>query len=367
MKPSAGCSPQRSRNCDGSKLERTIRHRLRNEELPEAQRIYWAAAGFLLAPCRYSRELQGFTNEPDRLAVLLDFQCRLGFPHQVARRFEASELRLLIAITRVALAGVELTGERREVMSRLVRALSPLQTQEAVDILQELKDDPGFAPWASDVSLAIEIQSARRRMREFQRCGIDQVANTLENGRPANAGDLTALVAAELAMLAQQARDGSASFWRQFWNVDRHNRVWKPRPEESCRDLVLFALQHRLGRLGIDAQPEGTYADDKRSDIRVAYDRFNVPIEIKRSCHPDLWTAIKNQLVLKYTRDPGAKGFGIYLVFWFGPDNQCKPTALKGWVPADAGELESQLDEQVLDSHRSRISVCVMDVSKSER
>ena len=355
------------KSCDGYKLERTIWHRLRNEELPEAQRIYWAAAGFLLAPCRYSRELQGFTNEPDRLGALLDFQCRMGFPHQVARRFEASELRLLIAMTGVAMASVKLTAARREVMSGLIRGLSPLLTQEAVEILQELKDDPDFAPWALDISLAIEDQSARRRMREFRLCGIDEVARTLENGRPANAGDLAALVAAEIAMLAHQMRDGSASFWKHFWNVDRYNRATDPRPEESCRDASLFALQRRLDRLGIDAQPEGTYADDKRSDIRMAYGGFNVPVEIKRNCHPDLWTAIKNQLVLKYTRDPGAKGFGIYLVFWFGRDNQCKPTALEGWVPADAGELESRLTEQVPDSQRSRISVCVMDVSKSER
>ena len=355
------------RSCDGNQLERTIRHRLRNEELPEAQRIYWAAAGFLLAPCRYSRELQGFANEPERLGALLDFQCRMGFPHRVARRFEASELRLLIAMTGVAMAGVKLTEARREVMSGLIRGLSPLLTQQAADILQQLKDDPDFAPWALDIALAIEDQSARRRMREFRLCGIDQVAKTLENGRPANAGDLAALVAAELAMLADRIRDGSASYWKHFWNVDRHNRAADPRPEKSCRDAILFALQRRLARLGIDAQPEGTYADDKRSDIRVTYGGFNVPVEIKRSCHPDLWAAIGKQLVEKYTRDPGAEGFGIYLVLWFGPDSRRKPTALGGWVPADAGELESRLTEQVPDSERSRISVRVMDVSKSER
>lgn len=355
------------KSCGGDQLERTIRRRLRNEELPEAQRIYWAAAGFLLEPRRYSLELQRCTNEPDRLGALLDLQCRLGFPHQVTRRFEASELRLLIAMTGVAITGAGLTAARREVMSGLIRGLSPLITQEAVDILQELRDDPDLTPWALDISLAINDQLARRRMREFRLCGIDQVARTLENGRPANAGDLAALIAAKIELLADQTRNGSASYWKQFWNVDRYNRVTKPKPEESCRDAILFALQRSLSRLEIDAQPEGTYADDKRSDIRMAYGSFNVPVEIKRSCHPDLWTAIKNQLVLNYTRDPGANGFGIYLVLWFGPDNQCKPTALEGSVPADAGELESRLAEQVPDSQRSRISIRVMDVSQSER
>ena len=126
-------------------------------------------------------------------------------------------------------------------------------------------------------------------------------------------------------------------------------------------------MQPRLSQFEIDAQPEGTYADGKRSDIRVAYRDFNVPVKIKRSRHPDVWSAIANQLVGKYTRDPGAEGFGIYRVFWFGPDNRCKPTGLDGRVPANARELESRLAEHLPDSERSRITVCVVDVRKQEQ
>ena len=351
------------KSCDGNQLEETIRHRLRNEELPEAQRIYWAAAGFYLEPARYGRELQAFKDQPDRLGALLDFQCRLGNPHEVVRRFELSELRLLIHLTGIAMAGVELTAARRGVMSGLIRGLSAFGTQESAEILEEVKDAAAFSPWALDISVAIEDHSARRRMREFRPCGIDQVTDTLQNGRPANAGDLAALVVDEVGLLSRQIRDGSASGWKQFWNVDEHNRAKEPRPEHSCRSVILSALQLRLGRLGIDAQPEGTSADDKRSDIRLSLGSFNVPVEIKRSCHRDLWTAMRSQLVPNYTRDPGADGFGIYLVFWFGQHCRCKPTALKGWVPANAGELDARLREQLSGPERSRISVCVIDVS----
>ena len=353
------------KSCERNQLEETIRYRLRSEGLPEAQRIYWAAAGFFLEPGRYRRELQAFENEPDLLGALLDFECRLDVPHTVARRFEASELSLLIDLTGVAMAGVESTATQRAVMSGLIRGLSLFGTQESAEILQELEDDSAFAQWALDISVAIEDHSARRRMREFRLCGIDQVTNTLQNGRPANAGDLAALVVDEVGLFSRLVRDGSTSTWKQFWNVDRHNRAEDPRPEHSCRDIILSALQPRLGRLGIDAQPEGAYADDKRSDIRLSFGGFNVPVEIKRSCHPDLWTAMRSQLLPKYTRDPGADGIGIYLVFWFGQDCRCKPTPLKGWVPANAGELETKLRDQLSDTERSRISVCVIDVSES--
>ena len=303
------------KSCDGNQLEETIRHHLRNEELPEAQRIYWAAAGFYLEPARYGRELQAVKDQPDRLGALLDFQCRLGNPREAARRFAASELRLLIELTRDAVAGVELTEARRQVMSGLIRCLSAFGTQESAEILEEVKDVAAFSPWALDISVAIEDYSARRRMREFRPCGIDQVTDTLQNGRPANAGDLMALVVDEIGLLSRQIRDGSASGWKQFWNVDEHNRAKEPRPEHSCRSAILSALQLRLGRLGIDAQPEGTSADDKRSDIRLSLGSFNVPVEIKRSCHRDLWTAMRSQLVPNYTRDPGADGFGMGIIY----------------------------------------------------
>ena len=352
------------KSCNGKQLERTIRHRLVNEEVPEAQRIYWVLAGFLLAPGRYGRELQRFGNRPDRPGSLLDFLCRVGLPREFANRLDASELRLLISMTRVAKEDTPVAKAGWSLTSGLLWRLLSLHTHEAADLLEELRHSPAFAEWDADIALAIDFQLARRREADFRHSAIELVTKTLGNGRPANARDLAALVAAELEVLSLQIRDSSASYWKHFWNVDKYNRARGPRPEKSCRDAILFGLQARLARLGIDVQPEGTYADDKRADIRVAFGGFNVPVEIKRACHPDLWTAIGNQLVLKYTRDPGSAGFGIYLVLWFGQDNCCKPTALDGWVPANAGDLKQKLTEMFSGPERSRISVSVMDVSK---
>ena len=351
---------------DGKQLELTIRHQLEDEELPEAQRIYWAAAGFFLAPGRYGRELQRSGDRPDRLGSLLDLFCGVGLPRGFASRLGVSELRLLIAMTRVTKEHAPVTKVGWSLTSALLWRLLSLQADETANLLKELRNSPAFGRWDADIALAMEYQFARRREAEFQHCGIEAVSNTLKNGPPAKAGDLAALVVAELALVSERIRDGSASYWRLFWNVDRYNHPKGPRPEESCRDAILFNLQSRLARLEVDVQPEGTYADDKRSDIRVTYGGFNVPVEIKRACHRDLWTAIRNQLMVKYARDPEAAGFGIYLVLWFGQDSSCKPTALEGRIPADVGEVESLLTQQLCERERSRISVCVIDVSKPE-
>ena len=117
--------------------------------------------------------------------------------------------------------------------------------------------------------------------------------------------------------------------------------------------------------MGIDAAPEGRYADEKRSDIRVSCGGFNVPVEIKKSSHRDLWSAIRNQLIAKYTRDPGACGHGIYLVFWFGKD--CCQSPESGSRPGGAAEIEKRLRDTLSPEEARMIRVCVIDVTDPER
>ena len=114
--------------------------------------------------------------------------------------------------------------------------------------------------------------------------------------------------------------------------------------------------------LGIDAQREGSYADDKRADIRVSYCDFNVPVEIKKSTHRDLWRAIREQLITQYTRDPDTDGYGIYLVFWFGAEGCQMPPS--GKRPTSAHELQERLLDTLSPDEKFKISICVIDVSK---
>ncbi len=87
-----------------------------------------------------------------------------------------------------------------------------------------------------------------------------------------------------------------------------------------------------------------------------------MPIEIKKNDHPDLWTAIKTQLIAKYGRDPGAAGHGIYLVFWFGKAGT--PFHSSGRRPETPGELQEQLKATLSGNETHRISVRVINVSR---
>ena len=134
-------------------------------------------------------------------------------------------------------------------------------------------------------------------------------------------------------------------------------------PENASRDAVLSDLNQRLVGVGVDAQPEGVYADDKRADIRVSFEGFNVPVEIKRSCHSDVWTAVREQLIAKYTRDPGAMASEST---WCSGSviRQCadRPSAVIG-ARRPADEVRQRLEESLPIREKGLISICVVDVS----
>ena len=106
---------------------------------------------------------------------------------------------------------------------------------------------------------------------------------------------------------------------------------------------------------------KGSTRRDTRADIRVSCRDFQVPVEIKKNSHPDLWRACRAQLIEHYTRDPATDGYGIYLVFWFGPRlTQRSPS---GRRPANPKELRERLEETLTEDERRKISIKVIDVS----
>ncbi|MGH8805545.1 MAG: hypothetical protein ACREXN_12415, partial [Polaromonas sp.] len=190
----------------------------------------------------------------------------------------------------------------------------------------------------------------------FQPASVTQVCSTLANLTPANAADLWALTLDHLQQLGREIRDGNTNDYRQYWVGD------KAELEDNCRDRLLSDLKVRLAPLHINAEPEGRYADEKRADIKVSAQGYHIPVEIKREMHKDLWKAIQNQLIARYTRELASNGYGIFLVFWFGGTGQ--PVAGDGGTrPKTALELQQRLQQTVPGGCKHRIAVLVIDCS----
>ena len=343
-----------------------VRRKLSYRSMPAVQRLHWLCFGLTLAPEDYVPRLQEqlaarsrsqhadlvvtLTNEgvvqPDRLhadavGALIEAigpHCRSSLP----------------------LGGGMVSSSMRatEMVRGLFDCLASSSSPAVGSTLERLASNKALGHWTDRLRHAASLHADARREAEYRYTSTDEVVRTLAGGPPANAADLAALATDYLEEIAKRTRDGNTSDWRQYWNT---SDPWTPKVENLCRDRLLSELQIRLENKSVQALPEATYANDSRADICLSHGDVNVPVEIKRSNHPDLWRAIEDQLISKYTRDPGAQGHGIYLVFWFG-QHRCQRHPAGG-KPSSAAELAERLRKTLTPEQARKITVVVIDVS----
>ncbi len=366
------------RHCDTDQLLNLIDEKHADHRMSVAQRVHWLVAGLCIAPETYVEQLESYvTGNERRIRFLAEAVTeQFGISPDLNYWQSAPALRLLIRLIGASCRpysldadsdkGVMVTPEMNAAdrVRDCIEQLAGITTEDASLALKALSSDNDLRPWRSLLIDAAYRQEAARREAEFAYGDTAQVLETLASGAPANAADLAALTLEHLDEIARTIRDGNTSDWKQYWNVDHHGRPQNPRPEDTCRDALLSDLRGRLMRLGVEVQPEGRYANDKRADIRVSDTGCNVPVEIKRSCHRDLWSAVRTQLIARYTVDPGTEGHGIYLVFWFGDTEGCRPTPPETGSPAVSPlELEDRLTSTLSADERRKIGIRVINVS----
>ncbi|WIM05041.1 MAG: hypothetical protein OHM77_10085 [Candidatus Nitricoxidivorans perseverans] len=356
------------RYLDRPTLAAIIPARLAQGSMSAAQRIYWLACGLLVAPNEYETSLVKHIGASKALrgqlaAFLHDRERRPGFRNDLPE----SSLALLIQLLApdspperpLGAHWVSAAMQTADEVRGYIDMLGAKPSGAAAHELERLAALPELAPWQNRLRHAAQAQRIARRKAEFRPPNVAEVCRTLAHLQPANAADLAALAYDHLRGLAHTIRNGSTNDYRQYWSYDASGKPERPKPENDCRDILLSDFRGRLGRLGIDAVKEGYYAEDKRADIRVSFGGFNVPIEIKKDSHADLWRAMREQLIERYTRDPGADGFGIYLVFWFGGKNM--PLPQEGRRPRTAPELKERLRSTLTEEESRCIRVCVVD------
>ncbi|WP_297448103.1 hypothetical protein [Ferrovum sp.] len=353
-------------------LAAMVARKLELSSMDAAQRVYWLGCGLLLAPDVYEAPLFQYVGKSEvRRGYLANFMHgdfgRRSLPDWIS--IPISVLAHLIELlgpgcSDQPFGGVVTAAMRMSDMVRsYINTLGGHPEEAATCELERLISLSGLSHWRNELRGALHNQRIARRRAAFRRLSVAEVSRTLANLQPACAADLAALTFDHLCDIARKIRDGSTNEYRQYWSYDKSNKkLDEPKPENDCRDALLSDLKIRLSTLGIDAEREGNYADDKRADIKVLFggaSGFNVPVEIKRDTHEDLWRAIHEQLILRYVRDPGADGHGIYLVFWFGGKGMKPPS--DGKKLHGATELEERLRQTLTPEESHRIRICVID------
>ena len=346
------------------------------KSMPVAQRIRWWATDALITQGTRLQQLR-----PDLVESEVRIRHLAEFLKSVFDRFgsrssilpiiqDLSTVKEMIEILggwctapKYASGRVTLEMEMSDLISSLIGQLGSDPSDEAQRTQAGLVQDPALAGWHPHLTRAQEGQRIIHRDASYSHPNIDQVQHTLNNGLPFDAADLRALLEDRLNNMCEYLRGGSSDFWRQFWNEDPYGRPTRGKPEDSSRDALLTNLQFRLPD-EVDAGREGSYAADTRSDIRVSYGGFNVPIEIKKDSHPDLWRALRHQLMAQYTTDPATEGYGIYLVLWFADPDKPATRHPDGIRPSSPEALRRWLEQELSSEEARKISVIVMDVTK---
>ncbi len=357
-----------------------IARKLAHKSMTVAERAHWLCAGFAADPSRWLAPLREHLQDRDqRIRELVGFFCSGESLTFLFRRLDAAAQAFLIEYLGRSSAPdpwpkdddamiVSSAHHASEATRRLLDSLAGSSEPDADDMLAGLEDNAALTVWRPSLARIRAARTVALRDALHRYPSIAKILETLAGGPPANAADLAALLVERINDLAKRVRDDNPNGWRQYWNEDQYGHATTQKPEDSCRDALLSALRPYLPS-GVDAQPEGQYADGKRADIRVACkgtDKdMEVPIEIKRDSSSDLWRAPRDQLIARYTRAPGAAGYGIYLVFWFGEGRgRDMPLSPDGARPAGPSELKAALEAGLPADSADKISVCVLDVSK---
>ncbi|MCY3624922.1 MAG: hypothetical protein OXH71_05630 [Candidatus Dadabacteria bacterium] len=356
---------------DRDALGELVARKLKLGSLNVALRSRWLAAGLIVSPEIYKDRLENFTQGREARVRHLAAFLALGNPRRfLLNELEIPELELLIRLIgsyfEPALSpepGV--TTPEKQFSGLVYDLIEHLAADEGSgDALRRLQADPILERCHHVLARMSEVHRTTRNDAGYRHPDIERVCRTFSNEAPANVADLAALLVDRLNEIAKRVRTDNTDEWRKYWNEDSHGRPHNPRHENSCRDILLSDLRGFLPK-GIDAQPEGQYVNDRRTDILVSScGDFRVPIEIKKNGSRDLLSSLRNQLIALYTRDPATGGYGIYLVFWFG-EKYSSPLP-SGMRPCDFQELKKSIESVLSEDESRKISVCVIDVSTDE-
>ncbi|MFG6457507.1 NACHT domain-containing protein [Roseateles sp. BYS96W] len=251
--------------------------------------------------------------------------------------------------------------ERERQVSHLINLLAAQGSDQARAELARLLTLPDLRPWEQHLRHALQAQRGAWREARFKAPDVLAVALTLAHLAPAHPADLRALVAAHLHGLERELRYGDVMTLEHFWNDNG-----EPRDENSCSARLHEKLKPLLAPQQVGLELEAWAAGGKRVDLRASrlvpgLAAISLPIEVKKDCHQEVWTAWRDQLKRLYTGDPETAGQGIYLVLWFGRDTTKTPARRR--LSTSAAEMRDWLRERIPPEDRDSIRVEVLDLS----
>lgn len=246
---------------------------------------------------------------------------------------------------------------------KVLRALVVSENPAVLEAMIYIRGQAGDSSWRDVLSHEIEKHRGVRRDQLAKFFSSEDVLSILAARGAVNAFDLRALVVDELENIAAEIQSSALNDWRLYW--DGRGTELIPKVENDCRDAVAVKLRERLRRYGnFTVDPESASSGYTRADLKVSYENYSVPIEVKRTSHGHLWFGHTGQLQT-YALSDAMEGQGIYLVFWFGSSLSITGGPSGTLVPENHLELRKALLDVLSAELSLTTSVVVFDVTNA--
>ena len=363
--------------CDTSQFTALAQEVVEKGLVQEEALALWLAAGYVVTPNKFKpycdaldeselnslvwalRAVSGYSRRFNHPPSKLSNQQLEQMLHWVVKRFPYTQH------PEGTWNGDENAWDASDFALRLIALLSADPSTDAASSLQRVIAEPSAKSYVDDFKHAAAQQRVRMVDAQYSQPTVAQVVRTLRNGQPSTIADLHALMLDHLEDLKPQIASSNIDVFKQFWSEDKYGKVTTPKSEESCRDCLVLLLKAKTIAQIDSLEPEGHMAADKRADIVALLPGIKLVVELKRDNHARVWVAIQEQLERFYTRDPEAKGYGIYVVLWFGSKRKSaipKPPSPHR-RPDSASEMRDILQAVIPTERRHKIGVVVLDVS----
>ncbi len=250
-------------------------------------------------------------------------------------------------------------------LNDLVLDIRHSKPNSALSVLEALLMDRRF----SDFQQPLKAQKAgilkKLALQDFEPPSPRQVVQMLDNQEIASVEDLRALLIELLEEMKSWLRGAETDPVYLFYDRQRDGS-YERKDENATTKIVADRLQLRCTSLGLTVGIELHQRDDKRVDLAI---RTNVDgrdillvVEAKGQWHRELFVAAAEQLDKRYAIHPSAAMQGIYLVYWYGPDESVAGIVKHGIETAD--QLRAKILETMPTDLKSRIDVYVLDFSR---
>ncbi|MGR3433824.1 MAG: hypothetical protein ACU0CO_02860 [Shimia sp.] len=287
-----------------------------------------------------------------------------GWPDLTARKVERVLDAFIGAWPKVHLPNHWGTGSPKgetayRFLTDVIWAIGRDAASEALGVIDRLRSDPRFADFDADLRSLRTSVLRRQALEEFTAPDPASVVRTFAGGGPATVGQLRGMFVELLEQLQIHIKGSELDTRGLFY--DGAERVG----ETTASKRIVEWLRPRLEAKGVLDVIEHHLKDDNRCDITAGIvssgQRRLLVCEVKGQWNRELFSAAEKQLEEKYAIHPDAEGQGIYLVLWFGAEEEVSGKRKHSYDTPDA--LREALLAQLSEDQRSRLDVVVLDIS----